>query len=311
MDSVVVNITKSELYGKPTGGKAASIPTIFVAFRMQDAISIEFRKKIQIELERSRDVRVIDGRAEPGRPWLKHIKTQIKKSKIVIADVTGPSREVIFEFGVAGGKPHVPVVETASHRSTLPRWLTSMQITSFEDGSTRDVSDYVLTKLSDPKLRGFGRPPPIPGKVVWLQYKGRDWPDEIFESFSNLCQEQGLTLEQLYPSDLESFDDVTDALRAWLFVGCIDGRDQDYAAHFFAGDIFSRAMCGAGPGKGEKIQRKMIFVGRNNDDIENYVADSIKRVPSNLVRCTTNSEFISAVKRDLKRHKTWISGGHK
>lgn len=308
MDPIEIEICKSDLYGKVPGGRTNSVPTVFVAFRMQDERSIAFRRNIQIELERSREIKVVDGKADGGRPWVKHIKLQIKKSKIIIADVTGPSREVIFEFGASGAKSSIPVVETKQHRSMLPRWLTSMQIPTFQDGSIADISSFILTKLQNPKLRGTRRPASVPGKVVWVQNEGEEWAKGTLDAFSNLCQEQGLELEKYDSSDLESFDDITEAMRAWLVIGCIDGGGQDYASHFLAGDIFARTMCGSGSGRGEKIKRKMIFLGKDNEAINNHVADSVKRVQSNLMACIVVNEFISHVKKDLNRHKKWISG---
>ena len=63
-------------------------------------------------------------------------------------DVTGPSLEVMFEFGFAGNMTSfLPVVRRQEDRERLPAWLTAFQVPAFEEMGARLLAVDVVTAL--------------------------------------------------------------------------------------------------------------------------------------------------------------------
>ena len=306
MDFLTIALTRDELLGRGSGGTQRSRPKVFVAFRMNDPASRTFREELETGLDSQPRPIVLDGRVGDGFPWAEEIRRRIKSSRFVVADVTGPSREVIFELGLAGGKPYLPVVQSERHRSILPGWLTALQIPSFEGAGTAKIAETVRERLSSPTLRAPARPPAVPGKIVWLQNPDSPWCDPVYNRFEALCNERSVDIQKIFPEDLNSMEDLRAYLRAWLVVGCADGGTQDYAMHYFAGDVVSRTDCGTGRGAGQKIRRGMMLLCPDDEKCSRYVADSVGRVSKMLVERVTPASFALQSRAHLDRYRRWL-----
>ncbi|MCI0557634.1 MAG: nucleoside 2-deoxyribosyltransferase, partial [Nitrososphaera sp.] len=100
--------------------------------------SEQFRESLERKLSETECVRVVTvavGKLVPlGEKWCGKIREVIKRAKVVIADVTALSPEVLFEVGFAHGlgRPTLPVVSEQSWVGRLPRWLTELQIGHFD-----------------------------------------------------------------------------------------------------------------------------------------------------------------------------------
>jgi hypothetical protein len=68
-----------------------------------------------------------------GEKWSGKIRDVIIRARVVIADVTALSPEVLFELGFAHGlaRATLPVVSGQHWVGRLPRWLTELQIGHF------------------------------------------------------------------------------------------------------------------------------------------------------------------------------------
>ena len=75
---------------------------------------------------------MLDGRVANGIPWAEEVRKRIDRCRLLVVDVTGPSREVLFELGFARNKPLLPVVARDEERDLLPTWLTTFQMSSYE-----------------------------------------------------------------------------------------------------------------------------------------------------------------------------------
>src|SRR4051794_15316879 len=104
----VLEISASAIFGG--GGRAhpAKGGSVFIAYRMNDHTSRAFRAGIEERLKSIGAVSVLDGRVREGDAWAQVIRGRINSSRLIIADVTGPSREVLFEVGFARNKPLIP-----------------------------------------------------------------------------------------------------------------------------------------------------------------------------------------------------------
>src|SRR5207249_8089711 len=131
LEIVVVDIQTDDLFRGRRGGPAAQKPAIFCAYRMTSPQSLQMRHDLESRLDAATNVFVLDGRVADGEPWASTIRDRIKRSRLVVADVSGPSREVLFELGFARNKALVTIVETDQHRERLPRWLPSFQMSAY------------------------------------------------------------------------------------------------------------------------------------------------------------------------------------
>jgi len=304
MDFINVKVSKEALLGR--GGSAKRKPTIFVAYRMSNPSSITFRSEFAAALREHGDVDIVDGHVDDGIPWAEEIRRRIKRAKLVVADVTGPSRDVVFEAGVASNKPLLPVVHKDSDRDDLPDWITAWQIRAYGGAGSARIADTAWNRLAVSNLRGGNRPPPIPGRIVWLQSRDSEWADTAFDRFRLLARERDLTIDRVYPEDLTSNQDLRQHLMAWLMIGCADGGQQDYAIHYFAGDIVARPDSGSGKGAGEKIRRAMIVLSPDVQTRQLAVANSVTRAPSQLIASCTEDGFAALAHKHLDRYRSWL-----
>lgn len=313
MDQLTLKLPWASLMEAGGGGpRGRARPAVFVAYRFDNHASRQLRKELQDAAEQSGDVDVLDGHVEPGDHWAPEVRKRIKRSRLIVADVTGPSREVLFEMGFAGNKPLFPVIDRAHDRGELPSWVTIDQIAAYGGTGIAQVVDGVLHRARDPvrKPRRQQRPSPVPGHVVWLQGRGSEWASSARVRFENLAREGGLAVVHVAPEDLYSSEDLREHLRAWVVVGCIDGGSHDYAAHFFFGDIIGRLRAGSGTGAGQSLSRVAIVFAPTRELVDDLVADSVRRVERDHIRLiATQDELLHEAKRLFSRYRKWLNAG--
>ncbi len=307
MDQLIMKVSKDILMGRKGGSHKEKAHRIFIAYRMNNKVSINFRKDFEEALQRHGKVEVLDGQVGLNKQWPAEIRKRIKQSNLLVADITGPSKEVLFEIGVAGGKPRFLVVESEAERAKLPSWLTNYQMLSFEEEGTAKIALTTWEKISMKNQDNTRRPPPIPGQIIWLQSERSSWCDTSYNQLSYKCAERSLTLTKMHPEDLNSAEDIRDAQKGWLYIGCLDGLSQDYAIHFLAGDVTSRQFCGSGRGPGQKIKRSMVLLGEKESNYELLVADSVKKVSKQSIQFATVDKFLEVVTPFLDKHRRWLS----
>jgi hypothetical protein len=83
---------------------------------------------------------------EPDRPWQADILDALASSDVVVADVTGPRPNVIYEIGYAHGqrKPVILIGQPGS-LSTLPSYLRNYQVLLYEPHDFEELT-YLIRR---------------------------------------------------------------------------------------------------------------------------------------------------------------------
>jgi hypothetical protein len=83
---------------------------------------------------------------EPERPWQADILDALASADVVVADVTGPRPNVIYEIGYAHGqrKPVILIGQPDS-LSTLPGYLRSYQVLLYEPHEFQELT-YLIRR---------------------------------------------------------------------------------------------------------------------------------------------------------------------
>lgn len=308
MDTVVVKSTKAEFLGRRKGGAPPTTPSIFIAYRMNNADSRKFRADLEGALNEVTTVKVLDGNVDEGLPWAEAIRKRIGKAKLLVADITGPSREVLFEYGFARNKYVIPVVHRRDDQKRLPKWMTVVQLPPpYEGGQIARLAESIATKVISRPEGHRQRPSPAPGRALWIQDERSAWADVHFERTQNRLSERSLTLERRLASDIESDEELRDCLRASLVIACIDGLTADYLGHFLLGDVVGRPSAGVGTGKGQSIQRLGIALQENPDS--GFVADSVTRAAGRNLKVVGPDELTKTVASGADRYHSFLRGG--
>ena len=273
--------------------------SIFVAYRMNFNESRKFRDDLEQALKSHPhllQLQVKDGRVPLGAKWADAIRTRIKKSKAVVADVTGMRGDVLFEVGFAYGlrKVVIPVVANSEAWHTLPSWLAATQIGDYssESGILSIVSS-IAAHLSDPEFSKVDRPPePVPGLAVF--FRPLDWNSQARAEFETAALQEGLRPEVVEQgSQYEHI--IRRAAGASLLVASLDGTDVDSLTHYICGAIISRPNAGYGP---RLLPRTILLLTPPERDPSQLIADS-------LTRCQTSAQTIGA---DHVREQTLAFG---
>ncbi len=306
MDSVVVSSTKAAFLGRARAGGRKTTPAVFIAYRMNDPSSSKMRTDLERALNEARTVSVLDGNVDDGLPWAEEIRRRIDKARLIVADVTGPSKEVLFEYGFAGNKYVILVVHRRRDQSTLPNWITVVQLPPpYESGEITRLADSVGTKVITRPEGHRRRPTPVPGTALWIQDQKSGWADVHFERVRNRLSESSIDLDRRMASDIESLEELRSCLRAWLVVTCLDGLSADYLGHFLLGDIIGRPKAGVGSGKGESVLRLGIAL-TESDDTSGKVADSVLRAVGRSLKVGSSSTIDGALMSAIERHRNFL-----
>jgi len=275
---------------------------------MNDPDSCKMRSDLERALNEAIPVTVLDGNVEDGLPWAEEIRRRIDKAKLLIVDVTGPSKEVLFEYGFARNKYVVLVVFRRRDQAALPRWITVLQLPPpYETGEIAKLANSIAAKVINRPEGHKHRPSSIPGSALWIQDKRSAWADVHFERARNRLAERSIELVRRMASEIESSEELRECLRCWLLITCLDGLTADYLGHFLLGDLVARPKAGVGSGKGESIQR--LGIALTEGEASDYVADSVVRAAGRSLKVVSTTALDPALALAIDRHRNFLRPG--
>ncbi len=307
VDYSEVTLTPSEVLA--SGGGYAQ-PSIFVAYRMNESRSRAFRASFG-DLAAShpflRKFRIVDGHVSVGGYWAREIRDKIRKSSLVVADVTGPSKEVLFEAGFAYGlrKPILPVVADPANRDDVPRWLTPIQIGTYESSQAlRQVLTSAVTHATRDDIAKPPKPPDaVPGMAVWIPI--RTWANTAFDQFRVSAAQGSLKVVALdIPSDLADADGdvIQNAACANFLFGCLEGTSSDSLIHFVCGAIMAKPTASISK---SKMDRRIVLLTIPGEKADDLVADSARKCAE--VRVIDIQGVIRQTKAVCDLHDRWAN----
>lgn len=302
----VTTIVRSEksLFG--AGGGGSQPASVFVAYRMDFDASRKFRNDLEQVLNHQRGpvrVSVVDGRVREGEEWAPVIRDRIKRTKLLVGDVTGLRNDVMFELGFGHGlrKSFIPVVESQQHKGRIPAWLRIKQIGSFAtENELISVASSVVAHISD---RGIAKPKrvrdPVPGLAIWL--RSLPWCEDAYNEFEATCGREGLTCQQLLDG-MSPETWVDQAPRASLLIAVLDHTEMDALVHFICGAVVAHPTAGYAS---KSLARRVLIICRPGQQIESVAAESLLRC-SAVVTATTLEILHDEVYGYASSYRTWL-----
>lgn len=297
--------------GQLTGGgpRKKSKPSIFIAFSFASEISRSFRKKIEQVIKRTPSLRGIDikdGRVPVGTYWPKEIRNRLSKARIVIAEFSRLSPEVLFETGFAYGlnKAILPVTKSSEDLKLLPRFLTEIQ---FGVHSSEDCIVEVIKGISEcvsKQKRNVNDNSIVtrssPNNVVLICSNDKY---SIIDKVKNFCMQNEMKYDHVSVEGDFDYNEYIDSkvFDASLLIGYVDGREQDNIISFSAGIVCAHPSAGIGK---HKLTKKVIFVMPDNGDVESLVPDSARRV-TKTVKVVKESGFNEALSSFAQLRRKW------
>lgn len=280
-------------------------PAIFIAYRMQFEESKRFRSRLASSLEQDPTLsrcRVIDGKVPGGVSWATEIRDRIKRSRVVIGDVTGLRSEVIFELGFAFGlgKILIPCVASRATEPSRPEWLGEMQLEEFgsEEGLNRIISS-VAARLADSEFARPDRPPKANTRqATWV--RSLSWHATALAQFESSAANWALTTEVLVESDISEPALLKRAARASLLFISLDGTSADALMHFICGAVVARPTAGTG----RSLKRQICIIRAPDLDADDIAAEGLTRC-GDAVRLINLSQVRGEVERFGKRYRDW------
>jgi hypothetical protein len=236
----------------------------FFAYTFSNSASEEALEALQEVLSAS--VSFVTGREQDvGSAWSAAIRNRIVESKAFVADVTGNNSEVFFELGLAygAGIPLVPFVQLPGHRATLPAWLPSKQIPAYNGGAgLEDIRKAVSQYITD--RRKFIGWPALPRRAEMrpqtvVLVVPSDVDEKLIDRLRQAAVEHSCEIEVFdLPSSRnaqdirEQFDDIVAAvLRCGIFIGAVDGTENDLLINFLLGAMAAHPnLVGSNLGRG-------------------------------------------------------------
>ena len=289
---------------------------LFVAYRFRNSVSKTFRETLEARMRNSEGlcgIEVTDGHVDKGEHWLQEIRKRITRCRLVVADVTGLSPEVLFELGLAWGmkKPIMPVVAEHGALASLPRWLTELEIGYFADDTEwAALLDSIGARISRKSKAAQTRtvPDPIPGRALWLG--GQEAFEKLRQHMVHTATQYDLTMpEQESPPSLADAEEslANEVCRASLVVASLSSSDSDTFVHFAAGLVVTKPMAGAAT---EKLRRRVILAVPDTLRIEDVVSDSASRFHGTVkaVRYRGLAQDIVNWGKLYKRYNEKVSG---
>lgn len=300
MDDLVVKMSSRQIL-HPHGFNASQIKRVFIAYRMGVPASEHMRESLS-GLLRARGFEVIDGQVLKGQYWAPEIRKRLKSANLIVADVTGPSREVIFELGAVGPKPEFPIVEAQRDLDSAISWLGSYELATYGGTHITSVASRAEQMLVTRKPVNSVRPPPWPGMVVWLESKEYRWSGPMKDQVRERCLKAGLEFIDASLRTHTAPEDVRELLRSSLVIAVMSGGPEDVLAHYLIGDVVSRPTASKGA-----LARFAITVSQDDAAERLLVASSVRQLPSRFCRCVTRStEVVELVARRIEGYRRFI-----
>lgn len=306
-----VDLKDGELSG---GGprQKFKVVNIFVAYRFHSTESINFREELESRLLKTdslSDVRVIDGRQILlGNNWSSQIRKAIEQSRVVVAELTALSPEVLFECGYAYGlgRPILPVVENSTWDSRLPRWLTTFQMGNFSSESGwKEIVDSIdqIVNKTGPREKTVGLPEADPGYAVWLPGTslfevGKDSLVTVTNRFDMNSPHTTFEVSDLFESSELVIEEVA---KSSLLIASVGGISADTFVHFACGIVVSKPKTGV---SNRKIMRRVILVVSKQMDKDKILSDSARRA-SHVVQIVNKGQLNDALIRYGEIYRRW------
>lgn len=280
---VNVQLTPGELSG--SGPRSVASPaSVFVAYRFDSQQSQWFRDELERRFKCAdslKDVNVTDGRAVLlGDNWSGKIRDVLKQSRLVVAELTALSPEVLYECGLAHGfaRSVLPIVADKDWYSRLPRWLTALQLGNFSNSEAWDAIIDTIDKCLNhghaarayPKL-----PSPDPGQAIWLP--GPDWFDSRKDALINVANRYDMNepIMNISLYDIENAHDsvIEQIATASLVVASVDNLASDPFVHYACGLVVSKGSAGLSK---RRLRRRVILVTNEKTNSETLVCESAR-----------------------------------
>lgn len=294
-----------------TPHRPAQEPTIFIAYRIKSKESRLFRDNIAQMVSNHPTLsawKCVDGHVPVGANWPEAIRNRIKKSKLVVGDVTGMRPDVLFELGFAFGlRRHlIPVVNKAEDRAKLPHWIGFVQIGTYDDiAGLRAIVSSVESHILDPEFSGTSKsPPPTPGLAVWLRVL--NWNQGFSDQFKTLAEREGLLVE-VY-ADTDPIDRIIErGASASLLCVNLDGTESDSLIHYVCGAVISKPSAGYGS---KMLKRTILVVESTPSNPPRFAADSLSRC-EDTVRVIGLNQLADKIKDFGRQYLKWLGTGGK
>ena len=309
VEYTLYELKKGQLLGG--GGRTKRPPSIFIAYSFQSEESREFRDSIEQQIKKIPSLQNIilkDGHVPVGtKSWSSEIRKRLKSSRLVIAELSVLSPEVLFECGFAWGlnKPLIPVIRSSANSENLPKWLTDIQ---FGESSTEKGLSDVVNVISTYMQEGAtvrqltNTMMPSPNEVVVIsKFDSSETIDKVrqFSSRHDLSFCSPNFIDESLCSTDESITSVIS--HASLIIGCLSGTKFDNLVHFAAGMVCARPTAGIAR---KKMRRHVLLLIPENEHSELLIADSARRV-THIVRVAKESELIRSLESFVKLRKQW------
>jgi hypothetical protein len=304
---LIVRKTRSQVLS-PRRGRAK--PTrIFVAYEFESTESQEFRDKLEAQLRRHpylQSCELLDGRVSDGATWAAEIRKRIQESRLVVADLTGLRRDVVFEIGFAYGldKLVIPVVASSRARGQLPKWVTDRQVGSYE--GTSDLARLVESiegHLPNLQFKRIPRlPHPVPNRVLW--YPAPPWTTSLVERASrHLRQIRMADAVDVLPETAHPDEVIEKAGMATLAILALDDGDTDDLAHYVCGVIAARPISGEVAGARRGLPRRILVLQSHLPDRQ-LLADSPARCYQ-TIQTVDDRTLIHEIEEHGRRYAAW------
>lgn len=307
--AVHVSVTKDELFGVRGFPLPKNAKKTFIAYRNKPQKHLQFRDQLVEALQNEGMTPVHGGDVPAGNRWPQLIRSRITDSKIVVADLTGPSREVLVEAGFAATKPSIYVTDTAESRQKLPRWIDSTQMLTFEGtGFTRIVQEIAIAHTKGGAPPSLTRGKAAPDRVLLVRRADSEWTQDLESRLEERSRESGLRFRALDPRDIQSYEDLADCLNGWCYIFALDGGEVDLLQHFMIGDLVGRRKAGSGTQGRELIERRGVCVLKPDLKPELALADSAARLPESLLAKARDTDHAFRIVAEFfdKRRDAWL-----
>jgi len=288
---------------------------VFIAFSFSLPSSSSFRVSLEQRIHQTPSlygVDVFDGKVAVGKHWPSEIRERLEKSRVVIADLTTMSPEVLFEcgFGWGLGKPILPVTSNHSEHRTMPRWLTEWQVGHFssDEGMSellnslgQHISELSRGRRSASRTRSAGADP---RSVVLLkgQYDSTEIEGQVRQTaarFGMVVYEGDTLVSSLESTNNELAQQIAGCS---LLVAPLTNQPSDSFMHFASGVVASVPTSGASK---SKLARRVLLVVNGTTEFEKLPSDSGRRA-SETIRVVTVNRLTQELVQYGEQFKHWV-----
>lgn len=303
-------LNRGELVGG--GPRRAPSEAIFIAYSFNSKESIEFRTSIEQAICRTSSLshlNVIDGQVPVGKNWSTTIHDQLKRAKLVVADLTVLSPEVLFECGFAWGlgRPILPVTKELGLNHRLPRWLTDLQVGYFAtEKGVQHLLDSIAEHLTDTRghrLRAHSAGA-MPSSVVLLRPTRNqfDLSAQVQQSAARFGLATGEDDTQVEAIESISSALVEEVAHCSLLVAPLQNDLSDSFVHFACGVIASEPKSGAIK---PKLSRRVLLVVKDGNAAKTLPADSARRL-TGVIRVVLENQISAELIDYGSSYQSWL-----